>query len=196
MTKEQELDVVPFGRTGSYVIKQKSPGFYASEGHLSGELRLGGCNLTSCWEDGERGVELVEGQELSRWLEQYDYRRWENISNYAREMKTLAEVNWEGHKAYKVRLIDSFGQENFYFFAVDTGFLIGAEQVIADLGSTTNRKIVYEDYTQFGPFKLAAKITRIQPSYSVMTTIKSVSFDEIPDWVFEFPDEVKRLMAK
>ena len=196
LTITTETLMKEYGITVPAVAKQKSPGLRYSMGEAMGIRSGGGCNLSFCWEQGRRGFEVIKGKELARWLEQSDYHRWENMDRYSKTMETLALVQQNNEAVYKVKVIDRFDQENFYYFSKDRGFLVATELMIADLNSFQPRSTTYSDFKPFGPFTLAATAIEIQPQVTRITTIVDVSYDDIPDSAFEIPEEIRKLVAQ
>jgi hypothetical protein len=196
MTLTTNMLMKEYGVSVPSIAKHKSPGYRFSEGEAMGIRSAGGCNLTFCWEEGMRGFEVINGNELKRWLEQADYHRWENMDKYAKSMETVELTDRDGEITYKVKVVDNFDQENFYFFSKERGHLLATDLMVADLDSFNFRSTDYSDFKQFGPFTLPATATEIQPQITRITTIESVTFEEIPDSVFEIPDAVKLLISK
>lgn len=192
---EAEILMQQYNIAADMTVKHKAPGFRAVTGTVFGEKQRSGCTLSSCWEESAEGFEVIQGNELQRWLEQADYYRWENIADYTKAIETVEQTKWQDKDVYKVRVLDSFDQENYYYFSQDTGLMLASEQMVADLGGFQARTESYQDYKQYGPFLLPAKTVLEQPTLTRVTTLKSVSFDAIPDADFSPPEEVVEMMS-
>lgn len=196
MTTKINTLITQYNITNTNIVKTKSPGFRYTEGEIMGTSISSGCSLSFCWEQGMRGLEIVEGSELQRWLEHGDYHRWENMDKYSKSMETQQLTQWEGEEAYKVKVVNAFGKEDFYYFSKEHGFMIGNELKIADLGGFNLRTTTYSDFKQFGPFYLPVISDSSNASGSFVQTIQSISFEDIPNSVFDIPQDVKQLISK
>ena len=196
MTITTETLMKEYGVTVPAIEKRKAPGYRYSEGEAMGIRTAGGCDLSFCWEEGMRGPEIIEGNELQRWLEHADYYRWENMDKYAKSMATISLEKWNGEETYRVKVIDKFDKENFYFFSKDTGFMICSELTIADMEGFTTRSSIYSDFKKFGPFTLPATTTEFLPSLTRISNVVDITFEEIADATFETPDNIKQLMSQ
>lgn len=195
ITVTAEILMQQFNITSALEVKQKAPGYRRTVGEVFGQKLRSGCTLSACWEESLDGLEIIEGKELQRWLEQADFYRWEKVDNYAKSIETLELTEWDGAEVYKVRVIDNFDQENIYYFDRNTGLMRGAELMVADLGGFQARTEIYRDYQQYGPVWLPAVTLVEQPQITRGTSIKSVSFEDIPDTAFELPEKVADMLS-
>ena len=196
MTTEVEINLQQMGITIKATNYEKAPGLYYTEGGAFGMLSYSGCNAESCWEQGTDGdTKIISGNELQRWLQEHDYHRWQNMDKYAKSVETVELTKWNDEDAYKVKVVDTFDKESFYYFSKASGFMVGNELTVADLDGFYPRSNSYSEFTQFGPFTLPKVQVQEQPSMTRTRTIKSIKFDDIPDSFFEFPENIKQLLS-
>jgi len=113
--------------------------------------------------------------------------------DYFRKLELAGVVDFEGHRCYWLHGTTNWGKDNNQFYDVDTGLLVGY-RFESDDGSKTVTIALFEDYKNFGGPLIATKNISRNAERSQTFTYQSVSYEPLPDSLFELPEAVKRLM--
>lgn len=169
-------------------VKQTIPGL--------GEI-LQGFDGTTGWSTNPmQGPRLMTGAELDQTKEQAEFQA--NMLYPAERfstMETVALTDFNGEKAYKVRLVRKpSGRESFEYFSVASGLQIGSESTQESEMGKVQLTTTQGAYKQFGSLKLATRAeVQAGPNKIVMTVI-DVVFNSVPATAFELPPQVKALV--
>ena len=113
--------------------------------------------------------------------------------DYFRKLELAGVVDFEGHRCYWLHGITNWGKDNNQFYDTDTGFLVGY-RFESDDASKSITIALFQDYTNFGGPLIATKNVSRTGERSQTFTYKSVSYEPLPDSLFELPEAVKRVM--
>lgn len=103
------------------------------------------------------------------------------------------EVEFDGQKAHKVRLVDKKGNESIEYYSVESGHAIGNDQLVPSQMGEIKTITYLRDYKDMGGVMQPTTIVQKIGTTEVTITIKSTSYDEIDDSVFALPDAIKAL---
>ncbi len=170
------------------LIKQNVPGV--------GEI-VQGFDGTVGWSTNPmQGPRLQVGKELEQLNEQA--RFMDNMlysPNRFSVMETVGLVDFNGEKAYKLRLVSvPGGFETFEYFSAATGLQIGTETTQESEMGAVNIAITQGDYAKFGDIMLATKTEMKMGANQIVTRITDVKFNSVPPDIFELPAQVKALI--
>jgi outer membrane lipoprotein-sorting protein len=115
--------------------------------------------------------------------------------DYFRKLELAGVVDFEGHRCYWLHGTTNWGKDNNQFYDVGTGLLVGY-RFESDDASKTITIALFGDYKNFGGPLIATRNVSRSAERSQTTTYKSVSYDPLPDSLFELPEAVKRLMKQ
>lgn len=155
-----------------------------------GELNQG-FDGTVGWQVGPQGAKLLDGKELEQRKAQADYyARLFKPADYS-SMETVAVADFEGTKAYKVRMIRTVGDTVFAYFDPTSALMIGTTtNAVTDAG-VVPVTVVYANYKEFGGVKSPTTITQRIGPQELVTTVTSIEYDRVDPAVFAVPPSVK-----
>ena len=113
--------------------------------------------------------------------------------DYFKNLDLAGVVDFEGKQCYWLHGTTHWGKDNNQFYDVQTGLLAGY-RFEADDSSKTVTTAVFQDYKSFGGPLVATKLTFRTGDQSQTFTYKSVSYEPLPDSMFELPEAVKALV--
>jgi hypothetical protein len=142
------------------------------------------------------GPELVTGRELAERADDAWFDSPLHEADRLRELTTVARVDFDGHQAYKVRVVHNSGHEQIEYFDVQTGLLIGSEADQASPQGVIHTVTVVRNYVKFGPLLQATTYIQRALGFEQTMTVTSVEYDTVPDSVFDPPAEVKALLSR
>ena len=115
--------------------------------------------------------------------------------DYFRKLELAGVVDFEGHRCYWLHGTTNWGKDNNQFYDVDTGLLVGY-RFESDDASKTITIALFEDYKNFGGPLIAARNVSRSAERSQTSTYKSVSYEPLPDSLFDLPEAVKGLLKQ
>ncbi len=114
-------------------------------------------------------------------------------TDYFKKLELAGITDFEGHRCYWLHGTTHWGKDNNQFYDVETGLLAGYRFEADDVSKTISI-LVFQDYKSFGGLLVAMKQT-VRTGDRVRTFTKtSVSYEPIPDSIFEMPAVVKALL--
>jgi len=112
--------------------------------------------------------------------------------DYFKKLELAGVTDFDGRPCYWLHGTTHWGKDNNQFYDVKTGLLAGY-RFEADDASKTLTTALFQDYKNFGGLLIATRnISRIGDQ-SQTFTYGSVSYEPLPDSMFELPEAVKRL---
>lgn len=167
--------------------------FRATLGQM-GEM-LSGYDGKNAWavQPGQ-GPIVMTGEQAAILAEQADfYASFKDFSRYA-SVETVDETEFEGKRAYRVRITRKSGEVLTEYYEVASGLSLGgvatADTPMGKIESTT----VFAEYTQFGNLRLASRIIQRNPQFEVTLIVKEVKFDTLDAAALSPPDAVMALI--
>lgn len=142
------------------------------------------------------GPELVSGRELAERADDAWFDSPLHEPARLRELTTLARVDFDGHTAYKVRVVHNSGHEQIEYFDVDTGLLIGSEADQASPQGVVHTVNVVRNYARFGPILQATTFIQRALGFEQTMVLTSVEYDTVPDSIFDPPAAVRALISR
>jgi hypothetical protein len=159
-----------------------------------GEIRNGFDGTTAWSIDPFQGARIAEGRELEQMRMQGDpHVGLRDASRFA-EMETIGEAEVDGRACYRVRLVlkDS-GDEMTDCYDRETGLLLATTMQIESPMGAVETTMRFDDYRQFGPLKMAARMTQEMMGMQQIITISEIEYDGVDVSVFELPAEIRTL---
>ena len=140
------------------------------------------------------GPMLLEGKQLDE--KRFDSEFYGELRGDTRyqSLTTLEQVDFEGRRCYKVRLVRKTGGEDIEFYDVGTGLKAGSITTRETQMGTVTGTTVETDYKKFGnllqPTTVRSQVGGIQQ----VITISSIEYDQVPATIFELPAGIKALL--
>jgi hypothetical protein len=139
------------------------------------------------------GPELLSGKELSEAADDAWFDATLYDGAHIRELTTQAIQDFDGHQAYKVKVVRVSGNEETEYFDVASGFQIVSEAVRTTPNGPIATTNVLRDYRKFGPLFQATTFIQRAMGFEQVVTISSCEYDTVPDSAFDPPAEIKAL---
>jgi len=184
LSAQTEMYIAP----NRMAVKQSIPGL--------GDIQTGFDGTTGWSTNPMQGPRLMAGAELDQTKEQAEFQT--NMLYPAERfstMETIALTDFNGEKAYKVRLVRKpSGRESFEYFSVATGLQIGGESTQESEMGKVQLTTTQGGYKQFGPLKVATRAEVQAGPNRIVMTVNDVVFNSVPATAFELPPQVKALV--
>jgi hypothetical protein len=159
-----------------------------------GEIQQGFDGRVAWLIDPMTGPRLLEGAAYSQMQMDADfYGELHEAKHYAK-IETVGREMFEDVSAYKVRLIRPSGEEDFEYFAVDTGLLVGNSVTRMSPMGPMPAVTVFGEYRSFGGVLLATRIVQKVMGIEQVMTIASVEHDKVEASAFALPPAIKALV--
>ena len=169
------------------IARNEMPGFGENVQAFNGEIG---------WiENPMQGAQILEGEILAQAKRQarfYADLEWAEIFP---QQTTVGEVEWNGQTAYQLDVGDVDGNEASQYFDKHSGLLIGTEGTQASDMGTMEVVITIGEYKEFGGVMIPTSTSTnlVSAGMEFITTIESVTWDDVDPSVFEPSDAIKAL---
>lgn len=144
--------------------------------------------------DPQSGPKLATGDELVEMGETNWFDAPLRKPDHIREMTTVEKTAFDGHPAYKIRIVYPSGREEFAYFDVDTGLDLGHEGKRATPMGALPSTEIFRDYKTFGDVKQATTIVARVLGLEQVVTIDTCVYNTVPPTAFDLPPAIKALV--
>ena len=152
-----------------------------------------GFDSTTSWTISPKGGSLDKDTPLESVRRDADLQYSLHQPYYFKVLELAGVTDFEGHRCYWLHGTTHWGKDNNQFYDVNTGLLAGYRFQVDD-GSGKIAIALFDDYKNFGGPLVATKNTFRVGDHSQTFLYKSISYDTLPDSMFELPPSVKALM--
>jgi hypothetical protein len=144
--------------------------------------------------DPQMGPKLLADRELAELASDAEFDSTLQLPGYVKELTALGKAEYDGHPAYKVKVLFVSGLEQTEYFDIERGFEIGWEATRATALGVIATSSTLRDYKKFGA--LTQPTTIIQKALFVeqVLHVTSLDYDAVPDNAFEIPPQIKALI--
>jgi len=140
------------------------------------------------------GPMVLDGKALEQMKVDADFYAALHGDHLYRTIETVERTTFEGTAAYKVRLVTASGDEQFEYFSIESGLLVGGQSVrVLPMGEFPTTTVMNE-YKSFGGLRLATRWVQRSMGVEQTITITNVEFDGVDPAVFALPDRIKALV--
>ena len=161
-----------------------------------GEMRSGFDGTTGWSIEPTSGPRVLEGPELAQTQMQADFlAALHDEKNYS-SMETVELADFEGKKAYTLRLVRAGIDTSYEYFDAETGLLVGSKATRDTQMGPMTATTVMTNYTDFGGVRLPATTTVKTMGQEIVMSVTSVEWDTVEPAAFELPAEIKVLVTK
>ncbi|HUF46784.1 MAG TPA: hypothetical protein VMM93_03150 [Vicinamibacterales bacterium] len=141
------------------------------------------------------GPAILTGRQLQELLDDARFDSQLHPAEMFKELTTVEQTTFDGQPAYKVKAVFTSGTEQFEYFAVDSGLLIGSEgSREMPGGGVVPRVSIMRDYKAFGPLKQPTRLVQQTLGLEQVLTITGYDYTAIPATAFAPPPEVQALI--
>jgi hypothetical protein len=155
-----------------------------------------GYDGTVAWTvDSQLGPRLLKDRELRELALDADFDAPLHPAASIKEATTVDRTQFDGHPAYKLRIVFTSGVEQTEYFDADTGLQLGfeAERALAP-GMAVPTTGISRDYKKFGSLMFATTLIEKALATEQVLHINSIEFDAVPDSAFAIPPQIKALI--
>lgn len=159
-----------------------------------GEVQQGFDGRVAWLIDPMTGPRVLEGAAYSQMQMDADFYGELHDAKHYTKIETVGREEFEGIQAYKVRLIRPSGEEDFEYFAVDSGLLVGNSVTRMSPMGPLPAITVFGEYKDFGGVKLATRIVQKVMGVEQIMTVTTVEHDKVDASAFALPAPIKALV--
>lgn len=184
------------GMTGQMEIYVAQPGKIATVMEMPGFGRVqSGFDGEYGWEvNPMSGPRLMTDEEVASLKTQADPAAAANYRENYTTIEHQGEVDFDGQKAIKIRLVREDGTESFEYYSPETGLMIGTESVQPSQMGDIKMTNILSDYKEFDGMKMPTKTTTSMGPQKMIMTISKVELNEVQPSAFERPAVIEALI--
>ena len=160
-----------------------------------GQQRTNGFDGEISWSIGPNGAEIDRSIPLESVRRDADLQYALHQPDYFIKFEFAGVTDFEGHHCYWLHGTTHWGKDNNQFYDVKTGLLVGY-RFQSDAKTSDSTILVFDNYKSFGGPLVSTRQTGRQGDQSQTTTITSVTYEPLPDSMFDLPPAVKSLLKK
>lgn len=187
------------GRNYEPATKREVAGvFYTKDGKflqvvtLPAGKSLSGYDGHTAWDlDSHGRVTIQQGDVVQSIARDADMYYHLHVMQYFRRMEVIDVQTFNGGLCYHLKGVNNWGKQNEQFYDKDTGLLVGYAFNTAWRGGHGAATQVFENYRDFGGVWMPTQNTTRDGVDVSVFTIASVTWDDVPDSVFELPAAVR-----
>jgi hypothetical protein len=159
-----------------------------------GEVQQGFDGRVAWLIDPMTGPRVLEGAAYSQMQMDADFYGELHDTKHYTKIETVGREEFEGIPAYKVRLIRPSGEEDFEYFAVDSGLLVGNSVTRMSAMGPLPAIAVFSEYKDFGGVRLATRIVQKVMGVEQIMTVSTIEHDKVDASAFALPASIKALV--
>lgn len=189
-----EVSLPAMGMTMPVESYYARPNRVAVKMSMSGMEMAQGVDGTVAWSNSSmQGARIMDGPEGARALTMANFDNGFDFAKVFPTMETIGERTVDGHACWNVRMATAAGVEVQNCFDKDSGLLIASSSKEQTQSGEMQMERTMSDYKDFGGVKIPTHETLTLGPQQIVTTVKSVTFEPLPDTTFALPAEVKAL---
>ena len=141
-----------------------------------------------------QGPIILEGAQAEQVALQADFfGDLHDLSKFS-HVETLEIAEFEGRRAYTIRMSRADGAVVHGYFDVETGLSAGVSHSLETPMGKQEMVTIYSDYTNFDGLLVATRVVQRNPQFEVVLTISAVEFDVLDPAAVALPESVKALI--
>jgi hypothetical protein len=183
MTGQMETFI---SQPGKIAVIMELPGFGRIESGYDGQYGWSS--------DPMSGPRLMTEDEIADLKTQADPAAAANHRAKFSTIEHQGEVEFDGKKAVKIRLVREDGRESFEYYSTETGLMIGSEGIQASPMGELKVVSVLGDYKEFDGMRMATKTTTSMGPQQMVMTITKVELNKVDPSAFTRPAAVEALV--
>jgi hypothetical protein len=189
-----EVSVPAAGMTMTMESWYARPNRMLTKVEMQGMSMAQGVNNGVAWSNSPmQGARILSGDEAKQVLELQNFDNNFDLTKVFASMETVGDRTVDGRPCWNVKMVTAGGIEVHNCFDKETGLLVGATMKQHSQMGDIDTESVMSDYRDFDGVKMPTKITVSFGPQQMVTTVRSVTHEAIPDSVFDLPAEVKAL---
>jgi hypothetical protein len=154
----------------------------------------GGYDGTVAWSNNTmQGPRILSGAELNETLSRSEFDANLDMAASFPTMQTVGSRTVAGQECWDVRMVSKTGVEMRNCFDKTSGLLVATVAKQQSQMGEMEVEMVYSNYKDFDGIKMPTTTTMNAMGQQMVTTVKSVSHEAIPDSMFALPAEIRAL---
>jgi hypothetical protein len=154
----------------------------------------GGYDGTVAWSNSSmQGPRILTGPELNETVSRSTFDSNLDLAANFPTMETVGARTVAGQECWDVRMVSKTGVEMRNCFNKTTGLLLATVMKQQSQMGEMEVEMVYSDYKTFDGIQMPTTTTMSMMGQQMVTTVKSVSHEAIPDSTFALPPEIRAL---
>ncbi len=199
VTQKQVMEIPAAGLTAEMEVHAAAPNKMSARTTLPGigEM-LQGFDGTTGWDiNPMQGARVLSGEELAQTADNSDFYGSRLFpADKFKSMETLEQTDFNGEKAYKVRMVRTSGDTLTFFFSSSSALLIGTEAAQTNQMGRMVIQTKLSQYVTVDGIKFPTRTeVQVGPN-SIITTTKETVINAVPATAFDVPAAVKAMVGK
>ena len=161
-----------------------------------GEMRSGFDGTTAWSIDPTSGPRVLDGAELAQTQMQADFLAALHDEKNFTSMETVELADFEGRKAYTLRLVRPGNDTTYEYFDAESGLLLGTKATRDTQMGPMTATTVMTNYKDFGGLQMPTTTTVRTMGQEIVMSVTSLEWDTVEPAAFELPPEIKVLVTK
>lgn len=195
-TRRGKVSLPAMGLEGDAVLQAAPPDRFVLKIDFEGmgQMNQGYDGEVGWMENPMTGAVVLEGSALDRIVQQAQFLgplAWHELFP---TVETLELTEFNGEPAFKLRLLDANGNENFQYFSQASALLIGTEAVQSGPMGEQPVTLVYSDYQDFGGVKFPTMTLMQSSGMEITQTWTEVTYDDVSGDAFDLPQSIRSLV--
>ncbi len=191
------LDMPSAGIKAEIINYAAAPNSFCMQTSLGarGEMRQGFDGKVAWSIDPMMGARILEGEEFGQLKVQADFYAAINYKKIYKEMETVSREEFNGKTCFKVHVVSQFGQEEDFFYDVESGLHLGSESTVETVMGMLETTTVFGKYGDFGGILQPITTEISMMGQKQILTLKSIEYDKVDKAVFALPEAIKVLVG-
>ena len=141
-----------------------------------------------------QGPTLLTGAQATQLSQQADfYGDLHDLTRFT-SVETVDQTEFEGKRAYRVRMVRPNGDSVIEFFDVTTGLSLGATNSIGTPTGRVETTSVFTDYKEFSGLRVATRVVQRNPQFELIITVLTLEFDTVDEAAILPPESIRVLI--
>lgn len=191
-----DVSIPAAGMSAEFEAWQARPNRSAMRATIAGfgEIRTGYTGDVAWSVNPMEGPRVMEGGEAAQSADESTFDWQLRRSDGVESMTTVELTTMGGHECHRVRVEWKSGRESFDCYSTESGLIVGSTARQETNMGIVEAVTLYDNYTEFEGLKVPGRITIQTMGVEQIITLRSVSFNGVPDSVFEAPAEIRALI--
>ncbi len=161
-----------------------------------GEVKVGYDGETGWMVHPALGPMTMEGLMLRQTRQEADLMAALHPERFVKSAETVERTEFEGHDAYKVRIVTQWDEEYFELYDVESGLLVGTVRKQASPMGDIDATVVLSDYREVDGLRMPGRSVQKVMGMQQIVTISEVETVDLQDDVFTPPPEIQALLQE
>jgi hypothetical protein len=144
--------------------------------------------------DPVQGATLLTGRQRTEMADDAVFDAPLYRPSHVKDLTVVAREQFDGRQAYRVKVTYVSGNEQFEFFDVESGLLIGSEARRETLMGVMPTTMVAREYRTFGGLRLPTVLVQKALGFEQQVTLTSYEFNTVAPETFALPARIKALI--